>query len=457
MVNIIRVSRKEWRAHIRFDVRKQQESRPPEQIEAGFLKHARPLDIYMHSPPEACADLLAFLLGRRRVRYREKWLHALGVLLANLLEAGSKPIAFRRDVREWSHADLYGRPARCVIELVNCLHEEGYIAMKTALFDKSKDRRTELTRIWASERLLREFPSVSGLTIIDTPKRPVELRKRGTHELLYYKDTAFTRTANTRLKEANRVNRDAEIMGVDDLGQYFRLTTHLRAIFLDKFTLYGRLHTGGGWHLQGLSKQKRRTITINDQPITELDYSGLHPRLLYAAEGIQYDPDPYTQVVRHLATPDVYMQGWSDRGRSLRKCLKTSLLILLNVKQRRDAERAVNNWLYGFHGDNHASEEEQKDLAVLGIIKARPVLEAFYEVHDLIASHFCSDTGMRLMNKDAKIALDIVWHFIRQSIPCLPIHDSYIVQEQYEDELRGVMDETYRKHSDGFSCPILPG
>ena len=147
--------------------------------------------------------------------------------------------------------------------------------MKAPLFDQSKGRRTRETRIWATQRLLSMFNAVPDVIILGEPKRPVELRKRGTDKLLRYSETRFTREANARLKQANRINRAAEIIGIDDVGQSFRLQTNLRAISLDKFTLYGRLHTAGVWHIQGLSRELRRTVTINGQTITELDYIGL--------------------------------------------------------------------------------------------------------------------------------------------------------------------------------------
>ena len=58
------------------------------------------------------------------------------------------------------------------------------------------------------------------------------------------------------------------------------------------------------------------------------------------------------------------------------------------------------------------------------------------------------------MNKDARIALDVVWHFAKQGVPVIAIHDSFLVPVEYDDELRRTMDKTYRKHTGGFSCQI---
>ena len=68
--------------------------------------------------------------------------------------------------------------------------------------------------------------------------------------------------------------------------------------------------------------------------------------------------------------------------------------------------------------------------------------------------HCFAGSGPQLMNLDAKIALSIVLHFTNQSIPCLPVHDSFLVQERYESELRRVMLDTYKEYANGFTIPI---
>ena len=57
---------------------------------------------------------------------------------------------------------------------------------------------------------------------------------------------------------------------------------------------------------------------------------------------------------------------------------------------------------------------------------------------------------------DIALALDIVNHFARQGAPILPVHDSFLVQARYQDELRHVMNQAYAHHTGGFTCPIKP-
>jgi hypothetical protein len=68
----------------------------------------------------------------------------------------------------------------------------------------------------------------------------------------------------------------------------------------------------------------------------------------------------------------------------------------------------------------------------------------FGAAHDRINRYFCSDIGLRLQYLDSQITSEILDYFLEREIPVLPIHDSYIVAEQYEDELYEVMREKYR-------------
>ena len=78
----------------------------------------------------------------------------------------------------------------------------------------------------------------------------------------------------------------------------------------------------------------------------------------------------------------------------------------------------------------------------------------FKEAHEPIAKYFFTGMGLKAMNADAKIALDIIAHFANDDIPILAIHDSFIVQRQYKFRLRKAMLLAYRKQTGGFRCPV---
>ena len=82
-------------------------------------------------------------------------------------------------------------------------------------------------------------------------------------------------------------------------------------------------------------------------------------------------------------------------------------------------------------------------------------MQAFFDVHKSIAHYFCNgkESGLRIVNKDSKIALDIINHFVKQGRPILCIHDSFIVEQKYKNELKNVMKKTYTKHTK-FRCVV---
>ena len=50
-----------------------------------------------------------------------------------------------------------------------------------------------------------------------------------------------------------------------------------------------------------------------------------------------------------------------------------------------------------------------------------------------------------LTNHDSNMAHKILMHFKKKKILVLCIHDSFIIEEQYEDELRQKMEEVYKE------------
>lgn len=413
--------------------------RIPREINPAWLNRDLPFN-----PQLRCGKagrLLDQLLDGRRIYQRDKWERDCAIVVGNLVYAYGlrprRPVSISQNANDWHAPARYEYPRYQTIELVNRMYNKGLIGMKKGVYTKQLKRKT---RIWALAEFLELHPELQNGVEVRPPAELVELRDRNGRKLLDYEDTPFTRDCRNRLATANEVNHRAKITYYDGFERY-DVRSYAKAVFVDDFSLYGRLHTSGCRHAQGLSKTERRTIKIDGQPIVELDYSGLQPRMLYAAEGIQYGDDPYTAVLNQL--PGIY----DDGSHPLRRYMKTVLLALLNASSLQQSEKAANFWLY-------EHPEENRYLRSLGVGRARPWLEAFQNKHERIAHYFGRDVGLKLMNKDARIALDVVWRFAEQGIPIIPVHDSFIVQDNHAEELWQVMDTTYQKHNDGFTCPI---
>ena len=319
---------------------------------------------------------------------------------------------------KWTRS-RYRRTTSGMPRIIKRMLDAGYIGRK--VMPRSAK---QVSRIWCSLRLLKLFSSLPLPAY-----HPVELivLRDANRRLQDYSETKHTRTLRKQLKGINRINGRAVIRFKSRPVQ-----AKLHAVYNKDFTRGGRLYTSRLDHFQGLKGCERRRLTINGEPVVELDFSGSHPHLLYAMEGLQLEGDPYG-----LGAATDHPVG--------RRFSKTAFQCLLNAENWTEAEKAVNNWAYE-HGEIPTLEE-------LGLYPARKILKSLERRHKPIRHCFVG-RGPQLANLDAKIALNIVLHFTNQGIPCLPVHDSFLVQERYESELRRVMLDTYKEYANGFTIPI---
>lgn len=368
------------------------------------------------------------VMQSKSFRKREQKILDLEILISNLTQTKRiRPITISLNRNQWKKSK-YSKTSFFIIELANILKEQKLIEMKIGYKTENESRKT---RIWATEKLL-EYCKELPKHIISEVVEVVELRDQN-GKLIEYKDKPRTLRIRAVLTRINDVNSKVDI-------RYYKrkINATMVAIFKESFSLYGRLHTRGYSHVQGLSGDERKELTINGRSVIELDYSGLHPNLLYASIGKQYSGDPYSVV---------------NDNPIARPFLKQILLCLLNSDSELKVEKAARYWL-------NKNYEEKEALNKIGITTSKEsiqeLIQAFKKEHKLISQYFCAGkhTGMRIMNKDAEIAVDVIDHFGRQSIPILAIHDSFIVQEQYRDELHETMRKVYARKTDGFRINI---
>lgn len=159
-----------------------------------------------------------------------------------------------------------------------------------------------------------------------------------------------------KLKVINRVNSIYEIthLKYSAWERYWVGRRQIRpihyAIFTDHWGWQGRLYTGKYGH-QSLRKIERSTIEFNGCPSVELDYGGMHTRLLYHLAGIDYREDPYalwgneTTKEQRLIAKTVINVALSARSRestisscNLETCTKTSERDTDGNRKRKEGE-----------------------------------------------------------------------------------------------------------------------
>lgn len=195
---------------------------------------------------------------------------------------------------------------------------------------------------------------------------------------------------------------------------------------------YGSIAKGGrfyGPHYQQLDEEYRRHLLISGNPVVELDYSGFHFRMLYHEQGIDYQDDPY-QVIADCEAE--------------RELLKLIAIVAMNTESRRATIGAV---LY-------SQDKDIQQYIRRSQYTVPRLVSKLEQVHHPVADKLYKKYALTLQNKDSWIADDVLQHFTNRNIPCLCVHDSFIVERQHEDELRSVMKEVYREHMNGFD-PVI--
>jgi hypothetical protein len=176
----------------------------------------------------------------------------------------------------------------------------------------------------------------------------------------------------------------------------------------------GRLY--GGWWMS-LPKQERKLLTIDGEPVAELDYGQLHPSILYARIREEIDGDTYT--VGNWTSPEMRELG------------KTTFARMLNTKTDTGAARPIKN--------------TPADAAKLPPgVTWEDYLRTFQRKLEPISEWFWIGEGLRLQREDSDVAISVLEQMSEHDVATLPVHDSFIVQERHRHLLRTAMVRAYR-------------
>jgi hypothetical protein len=195
--------------------------------------------------------------------------------------------------------------------------------------------------------------------------------------------------------------------------------SYLVRIFNRNFKRGGRFYRGVE---SNMPEELRRHIHINGNPTVELDFSGHHLRMLYHLKKVDMKTDPY--AVEKNMSP------------GMRDVYKSVSLIGINAKGNKGALLALyqkfeKDGLVQYLPDN--SHETRQRL-----------IDNFKAHNQRIAGHLFKQKCHQLMNLDSKISNDILMFFAKNRILVLCIHDSYIIEKQYEKDLLYVMRDAYK-------------
>lgn len=373
------------------------------------------------------------------------------------------------------------------VKFIRKLEEKGYIKVRKGYYDRIR-KEGKVSRIWATEKMreeLKESSFLSATLASDTEnyfdRQNINLASNEFSKIVYdtpillkdkrknyidYETTDEIEKAKIFLERYNdfisrfniylplivvNASNDPEcndtatidIRDTNDTASPLLGKTHLQYHYNKKLDcrLYrvfnnGMFDEGGrfyGADYQQLSEKKRIEILINGNEVVEIDYSGLHGRMVYQYSAkIDYQEDPYD------------VKG----NEELRDAFKKMFQMIINAKGR---VRAIEAFKKSLKEEDDGEEIKR----IMDKHHATPewLFQKMTEKHKEIEMYFGTGIGIKLQFIDSQIAESILKHFTFKRIPCLCIHDSFIVEKKYQNELIEVMKQEY-KNKIGFDCQL---
>jgi hypothetical protein len=387
-------------------------------------------------------DIISKHLGKAQKRYFYVYLRNLKIALLNLFCAykfrRSLFVAYSRNEKTYRTVERYNTTgiSYSIVKIFDALEKEGFINEHKKGFFNSKRNIGKWSRIRANPILIREIYKYITDQINTYQKNEAIILKGskigGKAYLVEYTDTLQTRLMRLRLRIINNNIQKADILHnldhdeitdlfnklnkKEDHGLFLFQRQKLHRIFNNgSFDKGGRFY--GHW-IQLIPKEYRKKITINGSPVCELDFSGMHIRMLYSAVG------------QEIAIPNVYrVLGYRPPDKPI---LKKLLQAMINAGSEKSAIKAV-----------------LRELNMQGLKVALDKINLWKELlinkHQPIKEFFFSGIGLDLQFIDSCISEKILMNLADHGIPVLPIHDSFIVQVQYRDALEKAMKDAYHK------------
>lgn len=293
-------------------------------------------------------------------------------------------------------------------------------------------------------------------------REPIVLRSRNSDGggLLDYADTDRLHRMRHGARAQNEVLAGVTISGAPGA------TAQLRRIYTGNFTLGGRFYAeGGAW--QTLPKAERLALTLDDEPVVEIDYCELHPRLAYARCGLDYPggaydlqglPRPLVKIAMSILFNSSDENGARytlSRKPAFLQWLEPNLFELATGETQRVRTQSL---LSEDRADGAAETAPWQAMLALkpgiGCVArdaAADLIERLLIKHDGIRSMFFCGAGLRLKREDGDIADRIMRTLRRKGAVALPVHDSFLIKARQAPLLEGAMTEAVHGYSGAFT------
>lgn len=265
-------------------------------------------------------------------------------------------------------------------------------------------------------------------------------------KLIDYIDTDKSIWLRDELTQYNNLLSDSEILlvkedkrtgEVDIVEDYYDFILTRKFIQHDKDSAEIQTCYGGRMYAPwcNISSKQREMITINGEKTIELDLEASSINITYVMQTGQKYPygDPYELTVGNIKIP--------------RHIVKQAVTIMFNTKSVSAAVAALENHYFpGSFNDNRSKKDIKKAEEyeyIKSKVKPGDIVRGILDKHQVVANYFLKgkQIGDYIACQESDKVFEIVRRFTEGGIPVLTVYDSFIIQEQYQDELQKLMDE----------------
>ena len=316
-----------------------------------------------------------------------------------------------------------------VKKVVDWLEQQEYIVNFIAPPNRDKDER-KVSYIVPTLKFVEEFcDSTEVQRMAELAYQEayayIELRNED-KEPIPFRNTKQTQRLEEVVKKINLLNDICTVR--DKFGNV--LNNFYCRVFNNDFGHGGRFYRADVLRLpHSEGRLGRYDITINGNPVVEIDYGNLHFRIAAVRERINLDN----------VSSDVYMGILEphEKTDSNRAIVKLGVNIMFNSIDDDAAIGAIQMEMnFKYKGDE-----------TLTLKTGTEVFNRIKVAYPQFESLFCNGDGYGsvLQNYDSELAACVLDVMASKSIPCLPIHDSFIVERQYQRILESAMGGCFRK------------
>lgn len=371
----------------------------------------------------------------RNMGYRD--LTTLGVVITNLIACLKKNnlLVYSRNSSTRKLVSKKGINVNKVIKCVNFLTEQGYVINTVGKAHKIKEKRQisfivptyKFIQEWQTEELMEE-----SMKAYEDTFEVVELRDKDKNAIPYRNSQDIKKMEDV-VRKLNHMN---ESFKIED-GNGRTLTNFYCRIFNESFAFGGRFYKADVLAIKNRDTDARLDIKIDGQEVCEIDFCNLHFRIAAALKDIDVEYLPL----------DVYSSILEDESNMVdRRIVKLAVNIMFNCYTEEVAVDAIRKEI-------NLMKAEDKAKYTLG--NAQAVILLICNAYPQFVDLFCSaeSYGRVLQNADSNLANDILEVMIEKNIPCLPVHDSFVIQLKHADLLSNVMGDCFRKRF-GVDYPV---